>query len=101
MNNDKDTNKVHPEMKEIIFDILESNPHNWIRYWRTDKKSVKDFDQGEYIEIRARFIMDTSRLNKLLEMGFKIKRVDNEIVNNDAYSRIMLVRDIALANQPF
>lgn len=84
------------DIKKIIFSIVESNAHNWVRYYKI--KELQGFTYpGEYILIRSSFIT-SNELDILFENGFKIDKIQSKRIDQDSYSDILFKRDLNLAD---
>jgi len=79
-------------IQEIIFNIISSNTHLWVRYWITKESSGLSF-RGEYVELRSSWISDKN-LKELLEAGFKIETIKTQKINADVYSDVLLKREL-------
>jgi hypothetical protein len=80
------------EISKLILNVITINPHNWVRYWVT-KEFTGVTLPGEYIEIMSSFL-SSDTLEELLDDGFKIDKITTQMINQDAYSRILLVRKL-------
>lgn len=79
-------------IEQIIFNLLNNNPHAWVRYWVQKEMSGLTIP-CEYIEIRSSFLSDVD-LADILEAGFKIKIISLKRIDTDAYCDIQLMRNI-------
>jgi len=84
-------------IQEIIFNIINSNARLWVRYWVTREPNDAFSSRGEFVQLRASFITDTC-LKELLEAGFKIERIETQKINADAYSDVLLKRELQYPN---
>jgi len=79
-------------MEKIIFNIISSNAHTWVRYWKTEKISGIDLP-GEYVELRSNYLSGTD-LQELLDAGFIVDKITTQKINADAYCDILLKRKV-------
>jgi len=77
-------------IEQIIFNIMKSNAHTWVRYWLSTSGLTMP---GEYVELRSDFLSDNS-LNELFEAGFKIQKITTQKINADAYCDVLLKREL-------
>lgn len=49
-------------IEQIIFNIMKSNAHTWVRYWLSKEVSVTL--PGEYVEIRSSYLSYISLTSK-------------------------------------
>lgn len=79
-------------IEQIIFNILDSNAHNWVRYWKQKEISGLMLP-GEYIVIRS-FFLSGKDLQYFFEAGFEIETIRPQKINEDSYFDILLKRNI-------
>ena len=79
--------------EQIIFNIMKSNAHSWVRYWLTKEISGLTMP-GEYIELRSNFLSD-GMLKELIDAGFNIQRITPQMINSDAYCEVLLKRELS------
>lgn len=79
-------------IEQIIFNILNNNAHNWVRYWKNKEISGMNLP-GEYIEIRSNFFSGKD-LQELFEAGFDIDLIRPQKINADSYCEILLKREL-------
>ncbi len=84
-------------MQNIIFNILKSNAHTWVRYWVTKELTGLTLP-GEYIEIRSNYLAG-DEIKELFEAGFKIETITTQKINADAFCEVLFKRDIS-ASKP-
>ena len=80
--------KLRMSIEQIIFNLLNKNAHTWVRYWQQKEMSGLTMP-GEYIEIRT-FFLSGIELSDFLEAGFKIKKIQSQKIDADAYCDILL-----------
>lgn len=79
-------------IEQIIFNIMKSNAHTWVRYWLSKEISGLTMP-GEYVELRSDYLSDNS-LKELFEAGFKIQKITTQKINADAYCDVLLKREL-------
>lgn len=79
-------------IEQIIFNIMKSNAHTWVRYWLSKETSGLTMP-GEYVELRSDYLSDNS-LKELFEAGFKIQKITPRKINADAYCDVLLKREL-------
>jgi hypothetical protein len=84
-------------IEQIIFKILQSNAHTWVRYWLSEKIEGTTMP-GEYIEIRSSYLSDRD-LEELFAVGFKIHTITTQKINADSYSDVLLKRELINLNK--
>ena len=77
-------------LEQIIFNIMKSSAHNWVRYW--SQKEISGLTMpGEYVEIRSSFLSENT-LEELFSAGFKIHTIKSQKINADVYCDVLLKR---------
>lgn len=79
-------------MEKIIFNILNSSAHNWVRYWIEKEMSGLSMP-GEYISIRSHYLPGKV-LQDLFDADFKIECITPKKIDADAYCDILLKRKL-------
>jgi hypothetical protein len=80
------------KIEQIIFNLVNSSAHNWVRYWKNREISGLTMP-GEYIEIRSNYL-SKEMLQEPFEAGFKIETILPQKINADSYCDILLKREI-------
>lgn len=80
------------DIKQIIFNILSSNVHTWVKYWISKEYSAT-IKPGEYIHIRSSFLLE-SDFKDLFDNGFTIYSIQSMMIGPDAYCDILLRSEI-------
>lgn len=78
-------------IEQIIFNIMKSDAHTWVRYWLSKEVSVTL--PGEYVEIRSSYLSYIS-LKELFEAGFKIEKITPQSIGVDVYCDVLLKREL-------
>ncbi len=81
-------------IEKIIFSIIGSNAHTWVRYYKVEKISGFTFP-GEYIVIRSSFLT-SNELNILFENKFKVENIQSKRIDQDSYFDILFKRDLKM-----
>jgi hypothetical protein len=81
------------DIKDIIFQIITTNAHNWVRYWVNEELSGVTLP-GEYIEIKSNYL-SRKPIQLLLDAGFKIEVINPKVQNQDAYCEVLFKRELS------
>jgi len=79
-------------MEKIILNIISSNAHTWVRYWKSKEMSGLTLP-GEYIELRSNYLSG-DELKELVEAGFEIQTITTQKINADAYCDVLFKREL-------